>query len=298
MITGPARRSRAAALAGYALVALAAASWGTWPLILRAAERVRPMPAALESSVLMGVIALVSGPLLLRDRVPRRATAAQWVGVAWLGIADALNDLFFFLAYQKTRVAVAVLTHYLAPLLVALGAPIFLRERLGARAYVAAVVAFLGLVLLLQPWSAGARPGDALGGACGAASAFFYASNVIVNKRLTPAFSGSELIFYHCLVALPLLVLLVPHHAWSEISPRALTFVALGSLWAGALAGLLFVWGLRRIPASHASTLTLLEPLVAMLLGALVLGETVGPGGLLGAVLILTGAVLVVARPA
>ena len=67
------------------------------------------------------------------------------------------------------------------------------------------------------------------------------------------------------MLVVPLLAVLVPLHEWGAIDARAAGVVALGSFGPGALAGLFFVWGLRRVPASRASTLTLLEPLVAVL---------------------------------
>jgi len=283
---------------GYALVATAAAAWGTWPLVLRSAERIAPMSAAFESSILMAVVGLASGPLVLRDRVARKATAGEWLGVAWLGVGDALNALFFFKAYQRTSVAIAVLTHYLAPLFIAIGAPLLLRERPSRRAYVAVATGFTGLVLLLEPWKAASHATDFSGAVFGAASAAFYASNVLFTKRLTHAFSGSEQMFFHCFVALPLLAVLVPLHEWGAIDVRAAGVVALGSLGPGALAGLFFVWGLRRVAASRASTLTLLEPLVAMLIGAGLYGEIVGLPGLAGGALILVGAGLAISRRA
>ena len=283
---------------GYAGVALAASSWGTWPLILRTAERMAPMSPALESTILMAVIFAGSAIFVLRDRVAQKATVLQWVGIAWLGVGDALNDYFFFAAYQKTSVAIAVLSHYLAPLFVAVGAPFVLRERPTVRTYGAVAIAFAGLVLLLHPWSAAAHAGDTAGAIFGASSAVFYASNVLVNKRLGHAFSASELMFFHCFIALPLLAAMVPHAEWRSFDLSAASLIALGSVGPGALAGLAFVWGLRRIPASHAGALTLLEPLVAVMLGAFVYGESVGRIGVFGGALILTGAVLVVVRRA
>ena len=275
---------------GYALVAIAAVGWGTWPLILRHA----PMPAALQSAVLMLVLTLASLPVMLRDRVRVKPTRAQWAGVAWLGIGDALNVILFFAAYQRTTVAIAVLTHYLTPIFVALLAPLVLSEKAGPRTFAAVGVAFVGLVLLLQPWGAGLGPNELAGAALGAGSAVFYASNVLVNKRLVRAFSGSELMFFHGLVATPLLFALVPPAQYALVSRDALWVVVGGSLGPGALGGLLFVWGLRRIPASQASVLTLLEPFVAVVLAAAVMGQTVGALALVGGALILAGAVLVV----
>ena len=73
----------ASSVVGYALVAGAAASWGLWPLVLRSAEKIAPMSAAFESSILMVVMAVVAGPLALRDKVARKATPGEWLGIAW-----------------------------------------------------------------------------------------------------------------------------------------------------------------------------------------------------------------------
>ena len=285
---------------GYALVAVAAAGWGTWPLILRPAEAIGPIPAALESTVMMTVLTLVSIPFCLRDRVPRKASLRAWLGVGWLGVGDAMNVLLFFAAYQKTSVAIAVLTHYLAPIFVALAAPFVLREKPGLRTYAAVALSFGGLVLLLSPWRAEARSGlnqDAIGALFGAGSAVFYTSNVLVTKRLTSSFSGSELMFFHGLVSVPVLAAFVPLDAWTGTSLKALTLVALGSIGPGALGGLFFVWGLRRIAASHASTLTLLEPLVAVVVAAVAFGEHLTVAAISGAALIVIGAAIVMSKP-
>lgn len=282
-----ARRRRAI---GFGLVAAAAMGWGSWPIILKNA----PMPAALQSAVLMAVLTLASLPVMLRDRVRVRPTLGQWAGVAWLGIGDALNVVLFFAAYQRTTVAIAVLTHYLTPIFIAVAAPFVLGEKARLRTFGAVAVAFAGLVLLLEPWRAGLGRNDVVGAALGAGSAVFYASNVLVNKRLVRSFSGSEMMFFHGLVATPLLFALVPTNEYALVSKSALAVVMLGALGPGALGGLLFVWGLRRIAASHASVLTLLEPFVAVLLAAAIMGERVGLVSLVGGVLILGGALLVV----
>lgn len=281
---------------GYAMVAIAASSWGLWPLVLRRAESFGGLDPSLESLVVMIALTIASGPLLVRDRVRVRAPMRAWLAVGWLGIADALNVVLFFRAYQTTSVAVAVVTHYLAPLFVALAAPLFLSEKARLRTWATTFAGFVGLVVLLRPWAADRRAGDLLGAALGAGSAVFYASNVIVNKRLTAVFSGSELMLFHGFVAVPLLALFVPHEAWSHVDGRGLAWLCLGAVGPGATAGLLFVWGLRRVPASHASTLTLLEPLVAVVIAAAVLHETVTVTSMLGGAIILVSAALVVSR--
>ena len=282
---------------GYVLVASAACMWGLWPLILQHAESYGRIPSALESALVMIVLTLVSGPLALRDRVRVRPSLRGWAGVAWLGVADAMNVVLYFRALQLASVAVAVLTHYLAPLLVAVSAPVFLRERRDARTTGAVLISFVGLALLLEPWGATHRAGDAMGALFGAGSAFFYASNVLANKRLVGEFSGSEMMFFHGLVATPILVVMVPAGAWAAVDPRAFGFLLLGALGPGALGGLLFVWGVRRIRASHAATLALLEPFVAVIVAAVLMKQGLSVAAILGGALILGGAARVVSAP-
>ena len=280
----------------YLAVALAASSWGTWPLLLRRAEAVGPLPAALEAAIVMASITVLSGVFSLFDRAARSATRRERAWVAWMGVSDAFNVLLFFTAYKIT-ITVAVLTHYLMPVFVAIVAPLVLKERLTRRTLLAVGASLLGLLAMLGH-SPAAGSAAALGWSAvlGAGSAAFYASNVIVNKFVIDAFSTSEVMFWHGLIATPLLAAFVAPQAWRELSPNAAAFLALVAIGPGAIAALAFVWGLRRMPAAHASTLTLLEPVVAVLLGASALGEAPGWRTIVGAVLVLSGAVAVMTQ--
>jgi drug/metabolite transporter, DME family len=281
-----------------AAVAFAACSWGMWSLVLRRAEAMGPMPSALESMIVMAVLTLVAGPASLRDRVPSPAGWQPRAWVALLGVADALNVLLFFAAY-KIRIGVSVLAHYLAPIFVAVASPLALGERLTRRTTVAVVVSFAGLAVMVAP-SGGDADTSAVwrSAALGAGSALFYASNVIVSKLVIESFSTSETMFWHGVVATPFLAAFVPRAAWGAVDAHAAGFLAVVSIVPGALAGIAFVWGLRRMPAAQASILTLLEPLVAVLVGAAVFGEALGARAVAGAACILAGAVTVMTRPA
>jgi drug/metabolite transporter (DMT)-like permease len=101
----------------------------------------------------------------------------------------------------------------LAYALVALAAPLFLGERLERRTIIAAGVSLFGLTLLLEPWRSALSRGDLTGACLGALSALFYASNVIANKRLGAQFSPAQILFFHGLVAAPLLYLRTPSGA-------------------------------------------------------------------------------------
>lgn len=280
------------AAGGMISIAVAATLWGTWSLFLRPAERIQPLAPATEAFVTFTMVALVVGPSAFRERARVQQTRAlrSWMAVALLGSADAMNVLCYFWAMQRTSLAVAVLTHYLAPVLVALGAIAFLREPAQPRTFAALGGALLGLTLLLQPWSSDG--GSSVGALLGAASAVFYAANVLVSKRLAAQFGTSELFAFRVPSALLTVYCFIPDGGFAISGAAALPLLG-GALIPGALAGLLFFRGLARVDAGRASVLTLLEPLVAVLLGVLVWREPLPLLGWAGVALVLAGAYLV-----
>ena len=286
MTASPARSVGRGAL----FVALAATGWGTWPFFLRQAERDGSIPAALEAAAAMIGMLIASFFMIFRDRVHVRARSRDWAKIALLGVTDALNVMLLFLAYQRTSVAIAVLTHYLAPMLITLFAPLLRLEPWQRRTFATVGIALTGLVLLLSPWSAERHAGDFVGGALGLASAACYATNVLGSKSLVPVFSGSEMTFYHVAISVFLLVMVVPPDAGGHVSHTGFVWLTLGALLPGASCTLLFVWGLRRVHASEASSLTLLEPLVATVGASVAWHQPLGVSGVLGGALILTGA--------
>ncbi|HVZ31546.1 MAG TPA: DMT family transporter, partial [Polyangiaceae bacterium] len=181
---------------GYASVALAAGSWGTWCVFLRLARSVAPVLPQLSTFVVMAIQVLVLLPSALRGlrrrlHAPSAAECALLVG---FGVADELNCMLYFAALDTTSVAVAVLTHYAAPLLVALGAPLLLREPGRPGTLGAVLLGLFGLTLLLAPWrGAGSDPGLVRGALAGLGSAVSYAAGVLFNKRLSRSFEPAEL---------------------------------------------------------------------------------------------------------
>lgn len=269
---------------GVLLVAFAATGWGLWSLFFRPAEAICRIHPGLQALAVFAAQGLVTLPWVLRGASRERPLRA-WLPVAYLGIGDALNAVLFFAAMQRTSLAVAVLSHYLAPLLVALLAPRVLLEAPRKGSAGALAIALGGLALMLEPWSA-ASPGMGVGAALGAGSAVFYAVNVLVTKRVQPHFSPFELLGFHVPTALLCLMLLTPGTAY-VVDLRALLWVSSGAVLLGAVGGVIFLKGLERIDATRASVLTLLEPVSAMVVGVLVWHEPFGIWTAAGALLVL-----------
>jgi drug/metabolite transporter, DME family len=256
-------------LAGVLMVALAAASWGTWSLFLRPTG----LPATVTTPLLFAVMALVLLPFAARH--PRgqwdRRTALLLVGNT---VADALNVITFFTAMRYTSVAIAVITHYLAPILVAVAAPRIDGTRAsGTRP--AAVIALTGLAIMLEPWQE-ASSGVVIGALLGLASAFCYAGNVFVVRRLASRIGAVQAMCFHSALAaavtLPLGVSELGTVSWFDLG-----LFGAGAATIGAISGVVYVVGLGRIGAARASVLTFAEPLVAVAVGVLVWDEPLRP---------------------
>lgn len=126
------------------MVALAAVLWGLWPVFLGSSG----LTGAQSAAVAFAVMALPAPFMFsLAGWRDRRATIA----LIAVGVFDAGNVLFYFSALERGPVVLAVLTHYLAPMIVALASPWLLNEPLSRRALWASPVILGGLVLVVRP---------------------------------------------------------------------------------------------------------------------------------------------------
>lgn len=292
-------------LVGTALILAAAISWGTWSLWLRPTG----LPSEVTTPILFLAMALGAWPLMLRERAPRWSKRAVLLLIAF-GISDAINVGTFFAAMSVTTVAIAVLTHYAAPVIVALLAPRIDGVHV-PHAKLAALLALAGLTIVLQPWrelegnvvagsagsvatgSAGSAADVVLGATLGLVSACAYASNVFLARRLTEDLGASRTLGLHSVIAALLLLPLAGPQLF-EIELVDVPYLAIGCVGPGLLAGLAFLRALTLIGAARASILAFVEPLVACLVGFLVWDEPLGWSVVVGGALVIAAGVLVV----
>jgi drug/metabolite transporter (DMT)-like permease len=270
----------------FAMVAAGATLWGCWPFFLRHGGLSGPQNALLA----LLITALPAPFLLSRESLKdRRATLALVI----MGVADAINVALFFAGVKSGTVAVAVLTHYLAPLIVALTASWVMREPRSVRALIGTPLTLGGLGMLI--W----HPGEDFSvwtALLGAASAVFFAVCVFSAKTASRAWSPLAVTSLHAAVSVATLLLLFGP---SVLPPLRVTtlWVVVGGVFSGLLGNILFNTGLRRIPTTAASALTYLEPLTASLVGWVFFQEALGPWALVGGLLVLSVGVWVAAEP-
>ena len=267
------------------------ASWGFIAVLVAAVDLGAEPLAFWRLALAAGTLALgavvVGRPGLLS---PGRRLPA----LALLGAVQGAHWLLFFLAVKHGSVALAVLTFYAAPLVLAVAAPLVLPERWSAPVLGAATIGAVGIALI----ALGGSDGDASAWAvaAGLGSAATYAALVVLSKRLllaeTPPLTVA---FWDCfvgaLVLAPVLLLadrIVPTGAgeWGAV-------LALGIVLTG-ISTLVYVVLLRHVSAQAAGVLTFLEPVAGVLLAWALVSEEPGGWTLAGGALVLAAGLAVV----
>ncbi len=288
-------------VAGIVALLLASLLWGTTGTSATFLPHdVSPLAVGASTMGIGGLLLFVTGPRLslgvLRDRSGRR-----WAALGALGVF--VYPLAFYSAMNLAGVAVGnVVALGSGPVFAAVYEWVGERRALSGRWAVSTGLAVLGIAGLALgrhtdsgAASAGTIPGVALGLLAGAAYGLYaYASSRAIQAGQPSRGVMGAMFGIGAVLLLPvLLVTGAPLlQSWSTVAIAG--YLAVGPMF---VAYLLFGIGLRTVRSSSATTITLLEPVVATLLAVLVVGERLEPVGWVGLVLVFAGlAMLVTAR--
>ncbi len=207
------------------------------------------------------------------------------------GVATGLDWLLLFEAYQRIGVSLSVLLNYCGPVLVmGLSVPLF-HERLTLRKGLALGLALAGVFLISGQAALGGA--NAWGLLCAAGSALAYAALVVLNKLARKVEGMESAAIQLCFAALTTALFVGWKQGLSmEILPGDWPFI----LWIGLLnTGLgcyLYFSSIGRLPVQTVAVCGYLEPVSALLFSAAFLHEALLPLQLLGAALIIGGALV------
>jgi drug/metabolite transporter (DMT)-like permease len=273
------------------MVALSAAAFGAMPIFARQAYAAGVdlagilVPRFGVAAALLAILAWCSG-----GRRPARRHVLALVALG--GIGYVAQTFFYFTALRHASAGLVALLLYAYPFIVALLAAVVLRERLGPGRIIALVVASAGLALTI-----GGGEGSALGVALGLGAAIVYAVYIVAGTRVmrevdplvaasivcaAAAASYSALALGGIAFGVPVRF---PHDATGWLNVGAIAIVST------VIAIAAFFFGLRRLGASMTSVLSTLEPVVSVVLAAIVLGEAVTPMQGLGGLLVVSTAI-------
>jgi drug/metabolite transporter (DMT)-like permease len=159
-------------------------------------------------------------------------------------------------------------------------------------AYLGALLAFLGIVLLTTPAHgrlgfASVNAGDLLTLGC----AFGFSFHMLALAHFSPRIRFEQLAVLQVGFAAVFMAISLPvfEHPFVHWSPRVLIALLIAAVLATAAAFTIQSWAQQFIPATHTALLFTLEPVFAWLTSFIFLGERLGLLSTVGALLILGG---------
>ena len=270
--------------------------WGSTYLAIRVmVETIPPLLGAglrflIAGALLVGVLAVTRGWAAVRP------TRRQIAGALLIGLLLPGANAVVTVAEVDVPSALAALLIATVPLIL-----ILLRrvtgERIAPASWIGVVIGFAGVGLLLAP---GERPDGAtlLGMLLCVAAACMWASGSFVASRIDLPDAAIVSVGWQMLLGgIPITVAGVLAGEVADVGPMSLDsvlafayLVLIGSL----IAYTAYAWLLRNVPVSKVGTYAYVNPAVAILLGWLILDETITALTLIGATVIIASVALTV----
>ncbi len=241
----------------------------------------------------VGALCLLLFALLSKTPISIKAIRANLLLLLLSGGAIGFNWIFLFEAYRHTTVATATLCYYMAPVFVMLVSPIVLKEKLTAKMLVCIGGALTGMVFVSGVTSEGLPTIDELIGILfGLVAAALYATVILLNKQLREISAHNKTLIQLAAAA----VVVLPYTlSAEEISAAAFTplcialLLCVGVVHTG-IAYLLYFGSMKCLSAQTVAIFSYIDPVVAIILSAVILSQPMDNHAVIGAVLILASA--------
>ncbi|MGS4947992.1 DMT family transporter [Meridianimarinicoccus sp. RP-17] len=240
---------------------------------VKAVDDAVPAPEAAFLRFALGIVFVL--PALGRLRAAR-LSRGDWRDFTLRAALHSAGVILWF--YAMTRIPLAEVTamNYLAPVVVTLGAALFLGERLAARRIGAVIVAFGGALVILRPGLRDLDPGHLamLGAALGLGSSYLMA------KYLSGRF-GAEVIVAMMSLMVPVALLPVAAAVWVPPSLAVLAALTLTAAFA-TVGHYTMMLAFRAAPVSVTQPAVFLQLVWSVIVGLALFGEPLDPFVILG----------------
>lgn len=240
---------------------------------------------------LIGSLLLIAIFFIAREKLTFYKCKTQSIFLAVSGIAMGTSWIFLYEAYDEIGVSLASLAYYCGPVIVMILSPILFRERLTKIKVCSFLVVLVGIFLVNG--TAFENGVSVWGLACGLLSAVCYSLMVMFNKK-TKDITGLENSMLQLFVAFLTVAVFVgikQGYRMQIDTQSIIPILVLGLLNTGI--GCYFYFSsIGKLPVQTVAICGYLEPLSAVVFSVIFLKETMLPIQIIGAVLIIGGAML------
>ena len=254
--------------------------------------RLIPIPSSVIAMIrgFMGMLFLVAVMLISKSGISFEKVKKKALGLFVSGGFIGINWILLFESYRYTTVATATLCYYMAPILVILLSPLILKERLTAKKLICVMAALVGMAFvsgILQ--SEGFSLSEIKGVLLGLGAALFYASVVLINKKLTevPTYEKTAIQLGSAAVVILPYTLITENFSEMTFTPLAIILICVLGILHTGIAYALYFDAISKLSAQTAAIFSYIDPIVAIVLSAILLKEPLTTHSILGAILIL-----------
>ena len=205
------------------------------------------------------------------------------------GACIGFNWILLFEAYRYTTVATATLAYYMAPIFVMMASPFVLKERLSVIKILCVVMALTGMVLVSGVVQSGTEGVDFTGILCGVGAASLYATVILLNKFIKEISAYDMTIMQLGLAALVLFPYNLAVENFGALTPDTISLLLLavvGVIHTGFTYAMYFS-SIQNLKAQTVAIFSYIDPIVAIILSAVLLNESMDIYSIVGAVLVL-----------
>lgn len=206
------------------------------------------------------------------------------------GIAMGSSWMCLYEAYARMGVSIAVLIYYCGPVIVMMLSPLFFNEKLHLRTVFGFLTVLVG-VIFINGIAASDRV-NAGGVLCSVGAALFYSSLVILNKKCKniTGLENSVIQLFAAFVVVAAFVGLKQGYSIKVVPSQWWLIILLGVVNTGLNCYMYFAT-IAKLPVQSVAIFSYIEPLSAVVFAALILGERMNAAQILGALLIIGGAI-------
>ncbi|HEY3311864.1 MAG TPA: EamA family transporter [Anaerolineales bacterium] len=273
---------------GISLIAISAASFGTLAVFGRYAYA-----NGIDKYTLLflrfGISAILMSILLFlrHETIPRGKTLWQLVAMGAIGYVG--QSFSYLTAIQYASAGLVALLLYLYPIFVALLSSLILKEKITRIKALALGIALAGTALTVSP-EGGQLPGILLALSAATIYSFYIILGSHVMQKVS-AIQSSTVIFASAGLVYGLLTAINgPHMPSGPVG----WWIIIGTIIIATIIPVVtFLAGMQRIGPTNASMLSTLEPVVTVILAAVLFQEALQPVTLLGGGMILASVILV-----
>ena len=238
-----------------------------------------PAPEAAFLRYLLGLVLLIP---MLKISLKDKLDSVLWVNFIARGIFHTLAVVLWFFAMTQIPIAEVTAMNYLSPVYVALGAVLFLKEKMAIRRVLAVIFALVGALVILRP---GFRE-VSVGHVAMMGTAIFFAGSYLFAKHLTNRVSAETVvIMLSILVTIGLFPL--AYIVW--VPPRVDELMILfGVAVLATLGHYTMTKAFMAAPVTVTQPVTFLQLIWAISVGALFFNENIDPFVIAGGIIIVS----------